>query len=165
MSRAAPLRARRRSPTAEELASWREYIETAEAVRRTLEAAFQETSGISHGDYLVMLALSESPEGRRRSSELAEAVGWERSRLSHHLRRMEERHLIVRCPVGDDARGASAQLTDIGAGLFRSSSAKHLHSVRSVFVDAFSADQLRAMRELTTVLSAHLEDQRARPLG
>jgi DNA-binding MarR family transcriptional regulator len=148
---------RRRSPTASELSAWREYVETSEEVRRTLTAAFQETSGISPGDYAVMLALSEAPDRSLRSSDLAGVVGWERSRLSHHLRRMEERGLVARGPVGGDARGAAIELTDAGSQTFRSSSASHLRLVRAVFIDAFTPQQLETMRSLTTALHRHLD--------
>jgi DNA-binding MarR family transcriptional regulator len=147
----------RRSPNATELAVWRTYIETAEEVRRTLASAFQETSGISQGDYSVMLALSEAPGKTLRSSDLATVVGWERSRLSHHLRRMQERGLVLRGPVGGDARGAAVCLTESGARTFRSSSAAHLRLVREVFVDAFTPEQLQGLHALTTTLREHLD--------
>lgn len=147
----------KRSPNASELAIWREYVETSEQVRRTLSAAFQETSGISPGDYSVMLALSEADDRTLRSSDLATIVGWERSRLSHHLRRMEERGLISRAPVGGDARGAAVTLTETGSSTFRSSSAAHLRLVREVFVDAFTSDELQAMHSATTALRRHLD--------
>ena len=147
----------RRSPTPAELAVWRSYIETAEAVRRTLGSDFQTTSGISPGDYGVLLALSEAPDHRLRSSELADVVGWERSRLSHHLRRMEERDLIARRSVDGDSRGAAVELTDTGASTFRRSSASHLRLVREVFVDAFTPEQLDAARVVTDALRQHLD--------
>jgi hypothetical protein len=73
----------RRSPNPAELAAWREYVETAEAIRQALASGLQSTSGVSPGDYAVLLALSEADEHRLRSSILAEKLGWERSRLSH----------------------------------------------------------------------------------
>ncbi|MCS5723679.1 MarR family winged helix-turn-helix transcriptional regulator [Herbiconiux sp. CPCC 203407] len=147
----------KRSPNAAELAVWRTYIETAEEVRRTLASAFQETSGISPGDYSVMLALSEAPGRTLRSSDVATVMGWERSRLSHHIRRMEERGLVLRGPVGGDARGAAVSLTEVGARTFRSSSAAHLRLVREVFVDAFTPEQLATLHALTTALRTHLD--------
>lgn len=153
---------RRRSPTTRELAVWREYIETSEAVRRTLAADLQSTSGISTGDYGVMVALSEAPDRRLRSSDLADVVGWERSRLSHHVRRMEERGLVTRSRDDSDNRGAWVELTDAGATTFRGSSASHLRLVREVFIDAFTPEQLDAARTVTDALRQHL-DTRAVP--
>lgn len=147
----------RRSPTRDELAVWRDYIETSEAVKRALAADFQATSGMSPGDYGVMLALSEAPDRLLRSSDLAETIGWERSRLSHHLRRMESRQLIVRHKVDGDSRGAAVALTDSGADLFRRSSTSHLRVVRDVFIDAFTPDQLDAMQTGVQALRTHLQ--------
>jgi hypothetical protein len=81
----------RRRLTEEELRIWRDYIETADKLRSELARRLQQESALSPGDYAVMLALSEAENRRMRSSELATAVGWERSRLSHHLGRMEKR--------------------------------------------------------------------------
>ena len=148
---------RRRTPNASELAVWRDYVETSERVKRTLSAAFLETSGISPGDYAVMLALSEAPDSTLRSSDLAAVVGWERSRLSHHLRRMQERQLVMRGSVGGDARGAAVTLTGAGADVFRSSSAAHLRLIRKVFVDAFTPEQLEAVRVVTAALHEHVD--------
>ena len=153
--------ARRKSPSASELAIWRDYVETSERVKRTLSTAFHETSGISPGDYAVMLALSEAPQKTLRSSDVAGVVGWERSRLSHHLRRMEERGLISRVTVDGDARGAAVTLTATGSKSFRSSSASHLRLVREVFVDAFTPAQLDVMRSLTATLHQHLDTTQA----
>jgi DNA-binding MarR family transcriptional regulator len=145
----------RRSPTADELATWRNYVETSEVVRRSLAAALQSASGISDGDYRVMLALSEAPDRTRRSAELADEVGWERSRLSHHLRRMEERGLVTRDRVGPDARGTAVTLSAEGVRLYRSSSAAHLRAVRQVFVDAFTPEEFAAVRVVTGALRRH----------
>lgn len=147
---------RRRSPTKSELAIWREYVETSEAVRRTLGSDFQSTSGISPGDYSVMLSISEAADQRLRSSDLADLVGWERSRLSHHLRRMEERGLVTRTRDDSDSRGAWVSLTPDGSSTFRSSSAAHLRLIRDVFIDAFTPDQLEAARVVSTALRQHL---------
>ena len=42
-------------------------------------------SGLSYPDYLVLVALTDRPDGRMRLFELAEVLGWEKSRLSHQV--------------------------------------------------------------------------------
>jgi len=148
----------RQSPSPDELAVWREYIETAEAMRQALAAGLQSTSGVSPGDYAVLLALSEAHGHKLRSSVLAEGIGWERSRLSHHLGRMENRGLIQRRKSGNDSRGAEVELTDEGARTFRASSAPHLRLVRRYFVDALAPEDLEAIGRVATSLRRHLRD-------
>ena len=92
-----------------------------------------------------------------RSSELAGRIGWERSRLSHHLGRMERRGLIRREECAEDSRGAEVVLAEAGARAFRTGSIPHLEAVRELFIDALSPDQLAQLAELTAALRAHLE--------
>ncbi|MGO4587420.1 MarR family winged helix-turn-helix transcriptional regulator [Paenarthrobacter sp. 2TAF44] len=148
----------RRSPTADELAIWREYVETSEEVKQAMAAGLQATSGVSPGDYSVLLRLSEAEGHRLRSSALAEGIGWERSRLSHHLGRMESRGLICRKKSSNDSRGAVVELTDDGARTFRASSAPHLRLVRELFIDALSTEELDTLAEIVKRLRRHLED-------
>lgn len=147
----------RQSPTAAELAVWREYVETAEALRQALTSGLQSTSGISPGDYAVLLALSEADDHRLRSSLLAEQIGWQRSRLSHHIGRMENRGLIRRHRSGNDSRGAEVELTDEGARTFRSSSAPHLRLVHQLFIEALTPEELEAAGVVAASLRRHLQ--------
>jgi DNA-binding MarR family transcriptional regulator len=142
----------RRSPTYTELAGWREYIETAGLLQSALAAGMQADSDLSPADYGVMLALSEATGHRLRSSRLAVSVGWERSRLSHHLARMERRELIVREHCLEDSRGAEVVLTERGTRTLRAASAPHLRLVRELFIDALSPEQLAAAADIAQTL-------------
>jgi DNA-binding MarR family transcriptional regulator len=147
----------RRSPTTDELAAWRAFIETSERMRGAIGSRLQTDSGLSTGDYSVLLSLSEAPGNRVRSSELAATIGWERSRLSHHLGRMEQRGLIRRDDCLTDNRGAEAVLTPEGAAAFRRASPPHLHAIQELFVNALTPEQLEAVNEISLALAAHLE--------
>ncbi|MDA1360967.1 MarR family transcriptional regulator [Glycomyces luteolus] len=142
--------------TRTELDSWRVFIETTEDLRTALAGRLQAESGISVGDYRVLLELSEAPGRRLRSSHLADAIGWERSRLSHHLGRMEKRGLLTRDTAAGDNRGAEAVLTDEGHDALRRSSVPHFHAIRELFIDALTPGQLAAARDIAETLRDHL---------
>ncbi len=146
----------RRSPTAGELQAWRVFIETADELKSELASRLQTESGLSSGDYGVLLALTEADGHTLRSSELATHIGWERSRLSHHLGRMEHRGLVRRDECSTDNRGAEITLTDAGRTAFRRANAPHLHSIRELFVDALSPEQLDAVRDIGESLRTRL---------
>jgi DNA-binding MarR family transcriptional regulator len=156
MTRNTPRRRGRQLPTADELRIWREFIETAEALRSELASRLQSESSLSPGDYAVLLALSEAPGSRMRSSDLAASIGWERSRLSHHLGRMERRGLIRREESATDNRGAEVVLNPAGAEAFRGATFPHLRAVRELFVDALTSEQLVAAGEVARALRARL---------
>lgn len=144
-------------PTREQLRVWRGYVETSEAIRARLTGRLQTDSDLSSGDYQVLLALNEADGQTLRSSELAEQIGWERSRLSHHLGRMEKRQLLTRKSCADVAHGVDVILTDTGTDAFRRGSLPHLRAIRELFIDAFTPTQIEQMDELTVALRTHLD--------
>jgi DNA-binding MarR family transcriptional regulator len=146
----------RRFPTQDELRVWRDFLETGDLVRAELTARLQQSSGLSPGDYAVLLALSEADGQRLRSSELAAVIGWERSRLSHHLGRMEKRGLIRREECATDSRGHEVVLTADGLAAFQGATRPHLRDIRELFVDALTPEQLAAAGEIAAALRTHL---------
>jgi DNA-binding MarR family transcriptional regulator len=146
----------RRLPTSEQLRTWRDFIETTEALRGAVAARLQADSGLSPGDYAVLLALSETPDRRLRPSYLATTIAWERSRLSHHLGRMERRGLIRREGFSGDSRGAFVILTDDGSAAFHAATVPHLTTVRELFVEALTPEQMHAVAQISAALRDHL---------
>ena len=147
---------RRDLPTSDELAIWREHLETFEVVRARIASRLQHDAGLSSGDYRVLLALTEAEGRSLRSSRLAELIGWERSRLSGQLGRMERRGLLRREPCAEDARGSNVVLEDAGADAFRASTMPHLRAIKDVFVDAFTRDELAALAAASRAMRTHL---------
>ncbi len=143
--------------TEQELSVWRSLLDTTTELRRLLSAQLQEVE-LSPGDYSVLLALTESSERTLRSSELADAIDWERSRLSHHLGRMERRGLLRRDECPGDNRGALIVLTDDGAGALRRASGPHLRAVKHYFADALNTDQVENLGDVLGTIRAHLDD-------
>lgn len=147
----------RKLPTRDELRTWRNFLETTEKLRTLVTSRLQHDTGLSPGDYAVLLALSEAEDNRLRSSELAAVVGWERSRLSHHLGRMERRGLIRREECATDSRGAHIVMAPDGSKAFHSATVPHLRTIRELFVDALTPDQLAAVDDITAALRRHLD--------
>jgi DNA-binding MarR family transcriptional regulator len=146
----------RTMPTREQLRIWRDYIETAQALRTRLGSRLQSESSLSAGDYQVLLALTEAPQRTLRSAELATLIGWERSRLSHHLGRMEKRHLIRRVPCADDVHGVDVIATESAREAFRAGSVPHLRAVRELFIDALTPEQFAHLDDISAALRRHL---------
>ncbi len=113
-------------------------------------------SSLSPADYQVLLALREADGRRLRSSELAASIEWERSRLSHHLGRMERRGLIRRDDCATDSRGAEISLTDDGAGMLRRATAPHMRAVKRHFAAALTLEQFEALADILRTLQTHL---------
>jgi DNA-binding MarR family transcriptional regulator len=142
--------------TASEFAVWRAWVDTTTELRRILGAQLLQESSLSPADYQVLLALGEADGRRLRSSELAASIDWERSRLSHHLGRMERRGLIRRDDCATDSRGAEVSLTDDGARMFRSATAPHMRAIKKHFADALTPEQFEALADILQALQNNL---------
>lgn len=151
---------RKAFPTTEELRIWRDFIETAEALRSELASRLQSESSLSPSDYAVLLALREAEGRRLRPSELAARIGWQRSRLSHQIGRMERRGLVRREECATDSRGAEVVLTSGGAEAFRDASLPHLRAVHELFVNPLTPGQLAAAEEIAAALRTGLKAPR-----
>src|SRR3954462_1271898 len=101
--------AQRRWLTATQQRTWLNYIQVYLRLEYEMSRQLQADSGISLAEYTVMTALSNEPGRRLQSSKLATRIGWERSRLSHQLRRMEGRRLVERIGSKADGRAPRAQ--------------------------------------------------------
>jgi len=125
--------------------TWLNYMQVYHRLEYEMNRQLQADFGVSLADYTVMNALSGEPGRRLQSSRLATRIGWERSRLSHQLRRMETRGLVERIASKTDGRATDAKLTPRGWRLLRSAAPKHVAWVRTLFfsdLDDDSADKL-----------------------
>jgi DNA-binding MarR family transcriptional regulator len=113
-------------------------------------------SGLSDADYDVLSNLSESDQHVLRLSDLAAHMLWSKSRLSHHVTRMEQRGLVARQECPSDGRGAVLTLTEAGWQAIRAAAPPHVESVRQHFIDLLSADQIQVLGDLTQTVVSHL---------
>jgi len=90
---------------------------------------------LSLADYHVLNALTSAPDGRMQVSDLAALIGWERSRVSHQLRRLCERGLAGRVASRDDGRATDAILTKAGREAIDAAAPGHVALVRRLFFD------------------------------
>ncbi len=128
---------------------WRQWLAAHNELNAAIGRQLSQDSGMSIADFQVLVRLTESPEGRVRIVELADTMQWERSRLSHHLTRMEKRDLIVRRDCSADRRGAFAEVTEPGRRLIEHAAPGHAALVRSVFFDDVRSEDLAAIERVT----------------
>ena len=141
----APALATPRWLDAREQSAWRAYLDMNALLNARLNREMQEESGISIADFSVLVPLSEHPEGRMRVLELARALGWEKSRLSHQLTRMAQRGLIERSNCNEDRRGAFIVLTDAGRRTVEAAAPRHVETVRRYLFDELTTEQVDAL--------------------
>jgi DNA-binding MarR family transcriptional regulator len=115
-------------------------------------------SGLSYPDYLVLVALTDRPDGRLRLYQLAQDLGWEKSRASHHVGRMVGRGLVTKEQCASDRRGYFVVVTDDGRRAIDAAAPGHVATVRRLVIDRLEPEQLDAVADVAEAVLAGLNE-------
>ncbi|MEI6254540.1 MAG: MarR family transcriptional regulator [Mycobacteriaceae bacterium] len=124
---------------------WRRWLRLNAELPAVLHRELQADAGLSLSDFEVLVKLTDTPEGRVRVTDLARELKWERSRVSHHVTRMERRGLVERSECRDDGRGAWVVLTEQGRSAIERAAPGHAATVRRLIFDNLTPDELAVM--------------------
>ncbi len=144
--------------TPEEQRAWRGFVRLHERLGGRLGRMLQSESNVSAADFAVLVHLTDSPEGRQRYQDLARALEWEKSRMSHHIARMAGRGMVVREECAEDGRGAYVVITDVGRAAIEAAAPRHVEAVRELFLDHVTPAELRVLAEISERVIGKLEE-------
>jgi DNA-binding MarR family transcriptional regulator len=133
-------------------AMWREMTAMRAGVDRALEHRLQRDAGISAADFDVLRSLADADGHRLRAGALAESLGWEKSRISHQVRRMAERGLVEREDCPTDLRGTWVVLSDAGADAFATASCGYVETLDRVVFSRLDSDDRATMRRIASTV-------------
>jgi DNA-binding MarR family transcriptional regulator len=129
--------------TAAEVDSWLSLVRLMTWLPWSIDQQLRRDSNLAMVEYQVLAMLSGSPERTMRMSSLAVLTNASLSRLSHLVKRLEERGLVRREPDPADGRFTNAILTEKGSQTLAEAAPGHVAHVRSLVVDVLSPEQLR----------------------
>ncbi|MEU2703162.1 MULTISPECIES: MarR family winged helix-turn-helix transcriptional regulator [Micromonospora] len=136
--------------------AWRGYRRMRRLLDLELARDLMQDAGLSEPDYDVLSDLSETPEQRLRLSELADRMLWSRSRLSHHISRMQQRGLVTREECATDGRGSVVVLTPAGRRAVEAAAPGHVAAVRRHLIDRLTPAEVAALGTLSQRVIDHL---------
>ena len=130
---------------AEEDRTWRSFLRMHAQLTAALARQLKTDSDMSISDYETLAILSEAPDGVLQARDLRCELQWEKSRLAHHVRRMEQRGFVRREACAADLRAPLVRITDTGLAAVRAAAPIHVARVRELFLAALTPDQVRAL--------------------
>lgn len=146
--------------TRQEADAWLDLVAVAELLPAALDSRLALDAGITFFDYLVLAQLAESPDRSLRISDLAAQTNATVARLSRVVSRLEDRGYLHRLRRDGDGRARYAQLTEAGVAKLDSAAPDHIATVRRLFADALTADQMHALSHLCRILLGALDPDR-----
>ena len=143
--------------SAAELDAWRTYLVTTHLLERRIEEQLKADAGLTHGQYEILVRLSEAPERSIRMTELARQAVISKSALTYQVGQLEKAGLVERASCATDERGVLAVLTDEGLRTLERIAPAHVEVVREYLLDQLTSDDLGTLAEIMAKVKTRLE--------
>ena len=142
--------------TAEQWQAWHTFYVMRRRLDNALDRELQRESAISAAEYETLIALHQAPDHQLRVKDLAIAMSWEKSRVSHQVTRMEKRGFIERTKCATDARGAWVTLTTRGRRTVFTAMRGHNRALERYFFEVLDDRQTSELAEISERMLAAL---------
>lgn len=143
----------------EQLDAWVKLVAVVELLPGVLDSQLRRDSGLTHFEYFVLAMLSEATDRTLRMTTLAQRTNATLPRLSHVVRRLEDRALVERFPCPDDGRATNARLTRSGMAEVAAAAPGHVGTVRHHVIEALTPAQLQQLRDIADALLTRLDPE------
>jgi len=140
-----------------ELAAWVRLAAVVELLPGVLDSQLRRDAELTHFEYYVLAMLSESPRCTLRMTELARQTNATLARLSHVVRRLEERGLVERFECPADRRATNTRLTEEGLAKVRATAPGHVATVREHVIEPLTPQQLDELTDIADALLDRLD--------
>ena len=141
----------------DELAAWVRLAAVLELLPGVLDSQLRRDAELMHFEYFVLAVLSEAPKRTLRMTALAAQTNATLPRLSHVIRRLEDRGLVERFPCPENARATNARLTGAGWRKIREAAPGHVANVRQHVIDALTPEQVHQLAAITDAILGRLD--------
>jgi DNA-binding MarR family transcriptional regulator len=134
------------------LDAWRAYLQSHASILRALDSELLAEQGMTSRDYEVLLYLNHASERRLPMSALASRTMLTRSGITRLVDGLVAAGFVERIACSEDARVCYAGLTDAGYRKLREAGCSHVASIRRLFLEHFSPEEIAQLAELLSRL-------------
>lgn len=134
----------------QELRIWHAFLLMSEEVLGRVGRDLLEGVALSGPEFAVLSRLASLGKGEMRQQTLANCLGWDKSRLSHQLTRMQERGFIERHAA--DKGAVIVKLAKQGQKTLDAAMPIHAASVRRNLLSRLSAEQIATVVRVSNIL-------------
>jgi DNA-binding MarR family transcriptional regulator len=129
-------------------ALWRAFLAANARLTLRIDRQLQQEAGLAQGEYGTLAAILDTPDRAMRIGELATQLGWEKSRVSHLVTRMQRRGLIERAPTAEDGRGTRITVTPEGRRALLAAVRGHAEEVRRAFLENIAPEERAVLQRV-----------------
>jgi DNA-binding MarR family transcriptional regulator len=146
-----------------QLRTWLAFMGVQQRLGYEMNRQLQADNALSLADYDVLNALSGVPGECMQVSSLAAQIGWERSRVSHHAKRMQSRGLVQCGVAASDRRATEVRLTPDGRRAIVEAAPGHVDLVRHLFFGGLPKELLAPLSQALDAIYDHIVENGTLP--
>ena len=137
--------------------AWRAFHKIGTSLLPHLSRQITQHSGITAAEYVVLVSLSELPVPEISLNRLATNLGWEISRMSHQISRMEESGLVKKTRNSEDSRSFNVSITPQGRKVAESAIPLQSKEINHCFSEVLTKQQMETLIEISEVIAQHMK--------
>jgi len=138
--------------------AWRAFHKIGTSLLPHLGRQITNHSGISGAEYVVLVALYELPTASVNLNRLATGLGWELSRMSHQISRMDEAGLVKKRRNPNDTRSYEVSITAKGRKIAEAAIPLQSKEINHCFSEVLTQAQMLSLIEISEAISSHLKE-------
>jgi DNA-binding MarR family transcriptional regulator len=137
--------------------AWRAFHKIGTSLLPHLSRQITQHSGITAAEYVVLVSLSELPVPVISLNRLATNLGWEISRMSHQISRMEESGLVKKTRNSEDSRSFNVSITPQGRNVAETAIPLQSKEINHCFSEVLTKQQMETLIEISEVIAQHMK--------
>jgi DNA-binding MarR family transcriptional regulator len=141
--------------------AWSRLLRAYATTTRALSIDLQAQHGLTVNDYEALYVLSRAPDRRLKRVDLARRLLLTPSGVTRLLEGLERAGLVERATCSTDLRVTYAQLTDAGSAKLEAASCSHVGSIRALFEEHLSEQEIRRLADVLDKLPGVAEGEDA----
>jgi len=138
--------------------AWRAFHKIGTSLLPHLGRQVTNHSGISGAEYVVLVALSELAAPSVNLNRLATGLGWEISRMSHQISRMNDAGLVKKTVNVKDSRCFDVSITAKGKRIAEEAIPLQSKEINHCFSDVLTQAQMKSLIEISEAISNHMKE-------
>jgi len=136
--------------------AWRAFHKIGTSLLPHLGRQITNHSGITGAEYVVLVALSELTTPSVSLNRLAQGLGWEISRMSHQISRMEETGLVRKTKSQFDSRCFDVSITSKGRKIADAAIPLQSKEINHCFSEVLTQTQKKVLIQISEKISTHM---------
>ena len=138
--------------------AWRAFHKIGTSLLPHLSRQITNHSGITGAEYVVLVALSELSAPSINLNQLATGLGWEISRMSHQVSRMDEAGLVKKTKNPEDSRCFDVSITAKGRKMAEAAIPLQSKEINHCFSEVLTQAQMKSLIEISEAISKHMKE-------